>query len=100
MKESEPKSTLKFSIDDQEFLRELGISVLSKGQEYAQRQHRAALAALGKIVVRAEELQSLELDEQTLKKLSRQTGHPLDELREKLRLFRDTQNLNHEDGSR
>ena len=77
------------SLEDQDFLKELGISGLPSGREFLLRQQEANAAALQRIEERAEGLRALSLDEKTLEILSEEKVRPIEELREDLRLFRD-----------
>lgn len=78
-----------FSLEDQDFLKSIGISAMSSGEEYARRQYDEALAARDRIEKRAEGLELLELDDHTLDSIGRVRDQPLSELRKKLRRFRD-----------
>ncbi len=77
------------TLKDQEFLKELGISGMSRGLEYALRQYEAALRDDAAIEERAEGYQALELDEEALAQLSAEEKERVVKLREELRLFRD-----------
>ena len=79
----------KFSLEDQKFLRELGISAMPKGLEFALNQQRQAQEARKRLERRADGLQSIQLDEAGLTKLAEQRGIPLETLRAELGLFRD-----------
>ena len=99
MSNRNPQTCPPFSLKDQEFLKELGITGLSSGLDYALRQQEAAKTAKARIETRAENLQFLELDESALAKLSDERGIPVAELREQLRLFRDLEDKTREDPS-
>lgn len=78
-----------FSLEDQEFLKSIGISAMTPGEEYAQRQYREAMEARERIEKRATGLELLELDEKSVDSISRVREQPPSELRRKLRRFRD-----------
>ncbi|MDJ0839690.1 MAG: hypothetical protein QNK37_24445 [Acidobacteriota bacterium] len=77
------------SAEDEQFLKELGISGMPAGVERAVQHHQDAMDALARIEARAEGLQSLELDDKTLEELSREKGIPIEEIEEDLSFFRD-----------
>lgn len=89
MSDSEEKRNGYISLEDQAFLKELGISGLSQGAERALQLHREALAARGRIEARAEGLRSLDLDRKTIEKLAKERSRDPDDLQEDLGLFRD-----------
>lgn len=89
MKKEFGRSEGSITLKDQEFLKELGISGLSSGLEYALRQYEKAMRADATIEAKAEGYQSLELDEETLARLSDDERRQVSKLREELRMFRD-----------
>ncbi len=78
-----------FNLDDQAFLKEMGITAMPTGAEFLLRAQQEAADAKRRVEARAEGLQTLELSEEALESLSRETGRPIEELRKELRLFRD-----------
>jgi len=78
-----------FDLDDQEFLKEMGISAMPSGAEFMLRMARETREAKTRIEERADGLQTLELNEHALEAMSLETGEDIEVLREKLRLFRD-----------
>ena len=86
--------TAPFSLKDQQFLKELGISAMPSGVEFMLRQQQTASDRLSWLETKAEGLTSLALDEATLLRLSREKNIPIAELREKYQFFRDVENNN------
>jgi len=78
-----------FSLEDQAFLKALGISGMSPGLEYALRKHQEALDARGRIETRADELQALDLPDEAVKDAARELGQGPADVARKMRLFRD-----------
>ena len=79
------------TLEDQAFLKELGISGLSNGLEKALNQYKAAMRSKSSIESRAEGLRSLNLDKQTLAKLAREEKTSLTEMERKTSFFRDVE---------
>ncbi len=88
-----PENVGPMSLEDQAFLKELGISGLSHGAEFLLRQQQAGRDDMARVEKRADGLMSLELNEHALKQLSIETNDSLEELRENMRLFRDMDKL-------
>ena len=89
MSDSESARAGFFDLDDQVFLKEMGISAMPGGAELMLRMARETREAKARIEDRADGLQTLELSEQAISGMSLETGEDIDALREKLRLFRD-----------
>lgn len=92
MSEKEPLRAGYITLEDQEFLKELGISGMESGAETILRQSQEAKEAMSRIEERAAGLQALELDDMTLLKLSREQGKPISQIREEMQFFRDADN--------
>ncbi|CAM2010971.1 hypothetical protein [Acanthopleuribacter pedis] len=82
-------SDVTFSLRDQAFLKELGISCMAPGLEFMLREHEAVKNAEPELNKRAEGYQSLDLDQATLQALSEETGETVEEIRNRLSLIRD-----------
>ena len=82
-----------FTLEDQAFLKELGISGMPGGREAALKHFEAGMAAMDRIEKRADGLQALDLDPDTLARLAREQGRPVAELAQELRHFRDLEKL-------
>lgn len=82
-------SEVSFSLRDQAFLKELGISCMAPGLEFMLREHEAVKNAESRLDERACGYQSLDLDQATLEALSEETGETVDEIRSRLSLIRD-----------
>ncbi|CAM2065603.1 hypothetical protein SCOR_09490 [Sulfidibacter corallicola] len=79
----------RFTLEDQEFLKKLGISAMPSGVETMLRESRAAKQRDAAIRERADGYLPLEPDEKTLAEMSREQGRPVEEIRKEMRMFRD-----------
>ncbi len=93
MKEDKPHPTGFITLEDQDFLKTIGITGLSPGLDFLLRQQKESREALVKIEARADGLTQLELNEATYKKLAKEQDRPIEDLRENFRLFRDITDL-------
>ena len=80
-----------YTLEDQDFLKSIGISAMTPGEEYAHRQYQEVLDARQRIEKRAAGLELLELDEKARDTISRVRDQPPSELRKQLRRFRDVE---------
>lgn len=83
------QSESQFSLKDQEFLKELGISCMAPGLEFALRQKEEAAKAMKRIEARADGLQALTLDNEAIKALAREKGISPSQIESDMRHFRD-----------
>ena len=81
------------SLKDQAFLKELGISGLSRGEEHVLKAFEANKNTGKKIEMRAEGLQSLGLDRDVLDKLARDRSQSADQIGDDVQFFRDLNKL-------
>lgn len=88
-------SDVTFSLRDQEFLKDLGISCMAPGLEFMLREHEAVKNAEHRLDERADGYQSLDLDQATLQALSEETGETVEEIRNRLSLIRDLKDPRH-----
>lgn len=88
MKEEKEAHNGFITLEDQAFLKALGISGMTPGAEYALNEHKAALDARAKIEARADGLLALELGEATKAELERRGKDP-----DELSFFRDVDKL-------
>jgi len=85
------------TLDDHNFLKELGISGLSHGAEFLLRQQKVGRSAMERVEKRADGLLSLELNGHAIKQLSIETGRSQEDIIEEIRLFRDMDQLKDND---
>lgn len=78
-----------FTLEDQVFLKSLGISGMPRGLEAALEYQKQAKTRLARVETRAEELQPLELDDQAIRDLARERGQSRGRVERDLRFFRD-----------
>ena len=71
MKDDETRRSALISLEDQAFLKSIGISGLAPGAEFALREHDAALAAQKRIEARADGLLGLDLGARARSELER-----------------------------
>jgi len=81
------------TLEDQDFLKTIGITGLSPGLDFLLRQQKESREALAKIEARADGLIALDLDESVYEKLANEQERPIEDLRENFRLFRDITDL-------
>lgn len=78
-----------FTLEDQAFLKSLGISGMPRGLEAALEHQKQAKTRMSRIEARAETLQPLDLDDNAIRDLARERGQSRSRVERDLRFFRD-----------
>lgn len=78
-----------WTLEDQAFLKQMGISCVPSGQEFLLTQKASAKEDLAKVEIKSQGLQIFELNEDTLVQLSEERNVPIEILREELTKHRD-----------
>ena len=93
MKKNKLAGMKPFSLEDQDFLKALGISGMPEGMEYALREQKIGKESHESIEARAEGLEALDLNTETLELLSKETGRSVAELTKDVQFFDDLKKL-------
>lgn len=78
-----------YTLEDQAFLKALGISGMPRGLEAALQYQKQAAARRQRVEARADGLLPLELDETAIRKLARERGQSPAQIEREMNFFRD-----------